>query len=529
MRGYTRAAVWSLAPLLAAVTFATAVDHAPDPAGDTPEARSWRGDAAQRQTRVRRASGAGTWYPADATELREMVDGYLSGSPAAGAGKPVALIAPHAGYEYSGSVAGKGYGTLKGHSYERVIVFGLSHRVPLRGASVLRVDAYETPLGRIPVDTVARNRLLQSPAVTEMPTAHQTEHSVENQLPMLQRALGDFALVEVLVGEMSTQQRTSLAGAIRALMNDVTLLVVSTDFTHYGPQFGYTPFRDRVPERLSTLNDLATQEILQVDVPGWEAFLEETQATICGRNAVALLLAVLEPREDIEGRRVAFDTSGRMTGDWTNSVSYASIVFRKSGDGLTESEQRTLLRIARSTVTEQLERGALPNLVTSDYDLTPRLRAPGAAFVTLRNGSEMRGCIGHIAAVRPLYLSVVENALWAVQDPRFRANPVTRAELPLLSIEVSILTPMRRLADPERVRVGEDGLLLIRGEQQGVLLPQVPIEQRWDKHQFLAGTCEKAGVPLDAWKDPQTELYRFTAQVFSEAELGVGPRAERSR
>ncbi len=528
MRPFIRAAACVMAPLLVATTLVIAVDHSPATANQIDAGGPGAVDDAQGQARVRRSTGAGTWFPAEPGRLRESVDGYLSGATTAG-GKPIAIIAPHAGYEYSGLVAGKGYGTLKGHSYERVIVLGLSHRVPLRGATVLRVDAYETPLGRIPVDTEAQDALLRSPLVSEMPAAHQIEHSVENQLPMLQRALGDFELVAVLVGEMSASERRRLAADIRALLNEGTLIVVSTDFTHHGPQFGYAPFSDRVPERLRALNDAATQEILEVDLPGWDAFLQNTGATICGSNAVGLLLAVLEPRDDIEAERVAFDASGRMTGDWTNSVSYASIVFRETGGGLTESEQRTLLRIARMTVTEQLERGALPNLVTSEHDLTPRLEAPGAAFVTLRNGGELRGCIGHIVAVRPLYISVVENALWASQDPRFRANPVTRAELRQISIEVSVLTPMRRLSEPEQVRVGEDGLMLVRGERQGVLLPQVPIEQRWNKRQFLAGLCEKAGVPLDAWKDPQTELYRFQAQVFSEAELGMGPAAERGR
>ena len=192
------------------------------------------------------------WYPADANRLREAVDRYLSADPQVVPGKPVALISPHAGYAYSGPVAGAAYATLRGHAYKRVIVLGFSHRMPLRGASVLRVDAFETPMGRIPVAVEARDVLLDNPIVTEQRAAHREEHSVENQLPMLQRAIGDFEIVEVLIGELTETQRGTLAEAIRRLWDDETLIVASTDFTHYGPNFGYTPFRDNVPERLQS-------------------------------------------------------------------------------------------------------------------------------------------------------------------------------------------------------------------------------------------------------------------------------------
>jgi len=470
----------------------------------------------QQGGKVLRARGAGTWYPADPEELRDAVDGYLAAGNPGVPNKPLALIVPHAGYQYAGPVAGTVYATLKGHEYERVIVMGLSHRALLRGASVLDVDAYETPLGLIPADPEARDALLDCPVVTEQPAAHQGEHSAENQLPMLQRAIGDFKLVEMLVGQLTDEERTTLAAVIRGLLDENTLLVVSSDFTHYGPNYGYTPFRDHVPERLRLLNDAAVQEILEVDVPGWETFLNNTQATICGRKPIALLLETLQPFDDVESRRFAFATSGELTGDFTNSVTYASIAFWHIGAGLERSEQRTLLQLARSTVTDYLNRGTDPVVDVADEELTPRLESPGAAFVTLRNAGQLRGCIGHIIAVKPLYESVAENAYNACRDPRFTRDPVTSRELSHLDIEISVLTPMRRLLDPRAVRVGTDGLLMVRGRNRGVLLPQVPVEQGWDREEFLAEACLKAGLPVDAWRDPQTEIYRFSAQVFGE-------------
>ncbi len=471
--------------------------------------------SAAGQEAVRSPTGAGTWFPADPDSLRAMVERYLA--PSDGrfvSNKPVALIVPHAGYQYSGAVAGTAYATIRGHSYRRVIVLGISHRTPLRGASVLDVAAYETPLGRVPVDGEVRDALLESDLVTVQPTAHVEEHSVENQLPMLQQVLGDFEVVGVLVGEMTADERAELGSALRNLIDDETLLVASTDFTHHGPAYGYTVFDDEVPERLRSLNDMAAQELIELDTRGWDSFLERTEATICGRNAVGLLLTVFEPDSDVGANRLAVDMSGRMTGDWTNSVTYAALAFWQIGDRLGDGDQKTLLRLARDAATSYFDSTVV--LAERHYQMSHRLMAPGAAFVTLEDGPVLRGCVGHITAVEPLYLSVARNAFRSGQDPRFEAEPVTADEVGELAIEVSVLTPLRRLVDPEAIVVGRDGLFVVRGQQHGVLLPNVPIKEGWDRAEFLAAACLKAGLPPDAWEDPETEMYRFEAHVFGE-------------
>ncbi len=472
----------------------------------------------QSDERVKQCSGAGTWFPADPVELQNMVDRFLMVEALAIPEAPVAIIVPHAGYPWSGETAGHAFTTLREHTYRRVILIGLSHRVPLKGASVLNVDAWETPLGRIPVDEEARDALLKRGIVSENPAAHSEEHSTGNQLPMLQRALGEFRLVEVLVGEMTDNQRSRLADAIRDLLDDETLLVISTDFTHFGTSFMYQPFDENIPDNLKALNDLAIQQILEVDVPGWDAYLEQTRDTICGRNAVGLLLEILQPWTDARGLRVAYDTSGNRSGDWSTSVTYASVVFWRESAGLTAEEQQTLLTIARDISAAWLRDGVDPKIDENDYQLTPRLKAPGAAFVTLRNESELRGCIGHVVAQVSLYESVARNAVQASRDPRFHADPVTAGEISGITFEVSVLSPMRRLLEPREVEVGRDGLVMIQGQNQGLLLPQVPIEQEWDRNEFLSHTCLKAGLPPEAWKDPLTEIYHFSAQVFGEEE-----------
>jgi len=475
----------------------------------------------QESGRVQRCGTDGMWFPAERGALETMVDGYLAGPASDIPSAPIALIVPHAGYVWSGKAAGTAFAALRGHAYDRVIVMGLSHRTPLQGASVLTVDAWETPLGRIPADGEAIQTLLESPVVREHPAAHRDEHSAVNQYPFLQRAIGgQFRLVEMLVGELSDRNRTRLARAVSEVMTDRTLLVVSSDFTHYGAQFGYVPFSENVPHNLEALNNLAVQEILQVDVPGFDAYLERTHDTICGRNAISLLLEILTPLEDARGLRVSFDMSGRQSGDWRSSVSYAGIVFWRESEGLNEHEQQVLLEIARRAAGLFLETGEVLTVEEAGFDLTPRLRAPGAAFVTLKNRGELRGCIGHVVAVMPLYRSVAQNAVQACRDPRFTYQPVTAGELDDIDLEISVLTPMRRLLDPDRVEVGRDGLMMTRGQLSGLLLPQVPVEQGWNRTEFLAHTCLKAGLPSDAWRDSETEILRFSAQVFGEN----GPR-----
>ena len=483
-------------------------DAAPATPGNT--------DAPGAAGKVHACAGAGRWFPDDADRLGRLVDAYLSVQPPDLGAAPAALIVPHAGYQFSGSVAGKAYASLKGRSYGRVVLIGFSHQMPVRGGSVLRVDAYETPLGSIPVDVEAVDTLLKCPVVTEQPAPHKTEWSCENQLPFLQRALKDFRMVELFVGDLTDEQRTTLADAVRPLADSGTLLVVSSDFTHYGPNYGYVPFRDNIQKNLQALNSMAIHRIVQIDLPGWKKHLTQTRDTICGRNPIGLLLKIVEPWEDVQATAVAADSSGRQTGDWTNSVTYTSIAFWRAGEGLTGAEKQTLLRLARDTVTEFLKTGEKPSADPAKYDLTPALKARGAAFVTLKNAGQLRGCIGHIVAMGPLHESIIENACQACKDHRFVSNPITEAEEPALTVEISVLSPTRRVHDLETIVIGRDGLIMARGRRRGVFLPQVPVEQGWDRTQYLTHLCGKAGLPSDAWKDPETELYRFTAQVFHE-------------
>ena len=538
-----RRSTWSMrvcAALLVAVALAaascSAEDAGPAPASPSAETKAGTPEAsavlaapaaadsprtepaaqAQPTGKVHPCAGAGRWFPGDADALAKAVDGYLNVPKPAIDEAPLALIVPHAGYRFSGACAGHAYAAIKGRAYHRVILIGLSHQRPLRKASVRRVDAYETPLGRVPVDLAACDALLASPVVTEQPACHQQEWSCENQLPFLQRALDEFRMVELLVGDLTDAERAGLAETLRPLLDGKTLLAVSSDFTHFGPNYRYMPFTKNVRQNLRRLNAEAVGALCRCDLQAWQRHLAETRDTICGRNGIGLFLKTVEPFRDVRAARLAMAMSGEMTGDWTNSVTYDAMVFWRSQAGLTAAEQQALLGLARKAVTHFLKTGNTLEVDEGDAALTPALKARRAAFVTLKNGGRLRGCIGHIQGVEPLYRSVIRNACNACQDYRFRADPITKEEAGDLTIEISALSPTSPVEDVRHIVIGRDGLIMERGRRRGVFLPQVPIEQGWDLVDYLINLCGKAGLPTGAWRDPQTQLYRFSAQDFRE-------------
>jgi len=472
-------------------------------------------------SKVRPADCAGRWYPGDPAALTTHIDGLLVKTPAPPtAERPLAVISPHAGYQFSGPAAAAGYRCLKGHTYTRVIVLAFSHASAgqYRGVDAPReLTAYDTPLGAVPIDRKVCDALLKTSLFESRPGIHRREHSLELQLPFLQRVLGSFTLVPLLVGRMSPQDYAEAAKEIVPWCDDDTLLVASSDFTHFGRRFEYEPFKEDVPNKLRELGDQAAAPILRCDFDGFAEHLSKTKDTICGRGPISLLLRILSMQGGAKGTRAAFDTSGQMNGDWTNSVTYQSIVFTHRPGTVDAESRRELLALARRTVTAHL-RGEAPPKVDADK-LPAGLRADGACFVTLENEGRLRGCIGNMVAGGPLYKAVIDNAVKACRDRRFVSNPVTAAELAQLHIEISALTPMKRVAQTSEIIVGRDGILIASGRRRGVLLPQVASRRGWTREEFLAQTCRKAGLPLDAWKQRGTKIHCFQAEVFGEPEV----------
>ena len=476
--------------------------------------------------KVRAPSVAGTWYPGDARRLAAQIDEWLSTAPSSKLeGKPIALIAPHAGYRFSGKVAAAGYAALRGHSYKRVIVLAFSHRYAgsYSGVDVpADLTAYATPLGEVPIDRKVVDDLRKRSGFVSQLGVDRGEHSLELQLPFLQRVLGEFQLVPILVGKMTPAQHATVARALLDWIDNDTLLVASTDFTHFGPNYRYQPFSKNVPDELRKLAEQAAEPITQCNFDGFFAHLSKTQDTVCGRQPVALLLRILSMQGGAKGIVAAFDTSGRMTGDWTNSVTYQSILFTARPGNLNLEERRRLLDLARRTVTAQLKGDSLPTVNADEFP--EALRSQGACFVTLKNRGQLRGCIGNMQATGPLYRAVVDNAVSACsRDRRFAGNPVTVKELDDIDIEISYLTPMKLVENTEGIVIGQHGLYIMLGPKRGVLLPQVAYERGWTRPQFLERTCRKAGLPLDAWKREDAKIYSFEAEVFGEEQATTQP------
>jgi len=489
--------------------------------------------AATADERVRAAAIAGSWYPEDPAELTAYLDSALDGAPAVAlpeGERLQALIAPHAAYAYSGATAAAAYRLLRGQVFDRVILIGPTHRVGFDGVAIADVDAYETPLGRVPLDAAAVARLRESPLVTAGPAGPDREHSLEIQLPFLQRVLAPgWRLVPLLVGGLGADDYAPLAAAIRPLLDARTLVVVSTDFTHYGARFGYQPFPpDReAATRLEALDKAAFAFIADGDAAGFLDYQARTGITICGFRPVALLLHLLA--QGAHAHLVRYETSGALTGDYRHSVSYLAIALTAPAPPTGPAVQQQgslewLHRLAAWRVVDAVSPSTRSGeaLATLLQAVPEEVKASAGAFVTLRRNGGLRGCIGYVAPVKSAWEAVLDNAAAAALHDR-RFQPVQPAELDELEVEVSVLSepvPIRAATDFE---VGRHGIVLVKDGRRGVFLPDVAVEQGWDREQTLTRLCQKAGLPTDGWREG-AQLFVFTNHKYGGSLKGVGAR-----
>lgn len=482
----------------------------------------WAGGPSQRQLS---SSLAGFWYPAEPNALTDQLAKCFKSAQVRPSQEVIGLILPHAGYVYSGPTAAKGLATAA-RRYKTVIVIGPSHRYPAGDWLIVpRARSFDTPLGSIPLDQQAVERLVGLEIFKDIPAAFQGENSVEIQLPLLQYHLKDgFRLIPILAGHCSLQTIRRAADALLKFADQDTLVVASCDFTHYGRSYGYVPFTDDVPNRLKALDMGAYSAIEARDPKAFLDYQQTTGATICGFIPVAILLSMVPAGTTVE--LVEYTTSGQITGDWEQSVSYMSVAFKgswpKASFGaeaqqqgqLSEQERATLLRIARQTIAFYLQNRRVPGLDGLGIQVSDALKVPRAAFVTLKRRGQLRGCIGDVYPHRPLYESVIDNAInAAVHDPRFA--PVTIGELGQLSIEISALTLPKPISSPDQIRLGIDGIILQKAGRSALFLPQVAPEQGWDLQQTLEHLCLKAGLPVNAWQQGAS-LQVFQAEVFGQ-------------
>jgi AmmeMemoRadiSam system protein B/AmmeMemoRadiSam system protein A len=447
---------------------------------------------------------AGKFYPAQPEQLKSMVRTYLGNSgPSKTKGEIYGLVAPHAGYVYSGPAAGHAYNEVKGEVYEVVVVIAPSHTSPLNGVSVLDMDAYRTPLGDVPIDREAVRSLIdQADWIAHVPALFAKEHSMEVHLPFLQTALAPgFKIVPVVIGNPSPDLAAAFAQVLaRQFRGRKVLYVASSDMSHY------LPYEQAKAKDTGTLDIIENGEI---ETLARQCSTRESE--LCGLGPVQVVMH-LAKKMGIEGGTVLkYENSGDTAGDRNRVVGYGSIAFVNPETDLSFSDKQALLTLARATLTAYVNKKERPEFIPS----SPALKEDGAAFVTLKSREQLRGCIGQLRATMPLYRSVVEMTVSACSRDR-RFTPVKAEELPNIRLEISVMSPFMKVSNINEIEVGRDGLYLTYMGRSGVLLPQVPEEQGWDKDEYLKGICRKAGLPDRAWEKDGAEMYRFTAQVFSE-------------
>ncbi|MFH1129705.1 MAG: AmmeMemoRadiSam system protein B [Pseudomonadota bacterium] len=496
---------------------------------------------------IREPAVAGSWYPKDKHSLINLLDKLFSESETTKVkGKILALLSPHAGYSFSGKAAASAFKLLKEQDVRRVVILALSHHVPFSGASIADVTHYRTPLGLIPLDKKAVARLRACTAVSTVPKAHAQEHSLEMQLPLLQRVLGKFHLVPLLLSRMSGKDYIELASALSDIVDENTVVIASSDFTHRGPNYGFEvpDGKESIEKRLAKMDQGALDQILRLDRQGLLNYKKETGATICGINPIALLLELLGRAQNVKGFVLSRYTSGDVMHDWANTVSYVSMAFtgewptrfslqraQSAGEKqfpLTEEERSVLLRLARTSLEAAVQKGTLADDATKDIPIPKSLNRKAGAFVTLKcrlgpeaicvgRGHGLRGCIGTISPISPIYQTVVHRAASAaLEDSRF-PHRVQTHELGYISVEVSVLTPPRRVKSPNEIVVGQHGIILSKNGRSATFLPQVAPEQGWDRDTTLSRLAQKAGLSPDDWHQ-ETEFSVYEAIVFSEKE-----------
>jgi len=464
---------------------------------------------------VKKPNVAGTFYPDDPKELSEMIEGYLNKVDAEPVqGEIFSLIVPHAGLGFSGEVAAWGYKLIKDKHYKTVIILAPSHYYPFSGVSVYESGKFNTPLGNLDIDNEFTQKLLgkRNDVIFE-PKAFEKEHSVEVQLIFLQKVLGDFKIVPIVIGDCdftTCQEFSNLLKDAIGSRNDV-LVVVSTDMYH-----GYDY------DEADIIDNLTLSYLKNMDAEGLYFGIREEKLQLCGGfPAVTALILAKSLGHDklkiLKHTNSAIVTDKKNKGSWT--VGYASCVIDKpeSEDKkmLSVEEKKKLLNIARSSLEHYLKTGKKMPVEENDPVLLKKI----GAFVTLNDKHGLRGCIGSMVGTEPLYLTVRDMAIEAgTGDPRFA--PAKFSELKDLEFEISVLSPLERVDSADKIEMGKHGVLIRSGFKSGVFLPQVAIETGWSKDEFLSNLCySKAGLSPDAWKDKNTEIYIFTAEVFSEKDI----------
>ncbi|HEO64103.1 MAG TPA: AmmeMemoRadiSam system protein B [Candidatus Omnitrophica bacterium] len=460
------------------------------------------------------------WYPDDFKSLKIMIDDFLSKVKPDAEKDPVALIVPHAGLAYSGQSAAYAYKTLLSKDISNIFILGPAHRFQTDKLIVPESDFFQTPLGKARIDKNIRKDLIDTGLFEPDDSAFYKENSIELQIPFLQIVSPEAAIIPIAAGQLGDKTIKRAAEILKDYMTEKSVFIISCDFTHYGYRFGYLPFSDNIKENIKKLDYGAIAKIEDIDPDGFLSYVESTKATICGYIPVSILLNMLD--KETETDILNYTTSGDMTGDFSNSVSYASIAFYKKSapdrglakGNLTKLEKESLLKLSRAVLDNYIKHKKIMTAQDTAIQLTENLKQNRGAFVTLHKEGRLRGCIGEIFPAKPLYKVIIEKTIdSAVND--FRFSQVTEPELVDIKIEISVLTVPQKVNSYKDIVIDQDGILMKKGSRGAVFLPQVAPEQGWDLETTLMHLSQKAGLDPYAYREGAT-FEIFQAEVFSE-------------
>ena len=466
---------------------------------------------------IREPAVAGAFYPDKPEVLSRDVKRYLENAKKEKLeGEIVALVSPHAGYMYSGQVAAYAYKLIEGRVFDSVVVVAPSHRALFKGASVYDRGGYRTPLGVVPIDTDLSKKMMEKrKEIQFLPEAHYQEHSLEVQIPFLQVVSKTFKLVPIVMEPYwSWETCQSLASAIaEAVRGKNVLLIASSDLSHFHSY-----------DEAVKLDKIILNHIDRFDPEGLNRDLKNGRCEACGGGPIISIMLAAKILGANQGKMLKYLNSGDVSGDRSRVVGYAAGVFYKTLGGkekmreekkvgvdlgLNEEEKKTLHHIAKTVIENKAKGKAVPEFKIE----SPILKENRGAFVTIHRRGQLRGCIGYIEGQGPLHKTIEKMAeAAAFKDPRF--TPVKEKELSELDIEISVLTPLKRITDINEIQVGKHGIYMVKGMWADLLVPQVATEYGWDRLAFLEHTCQKAGLPSNAWKDKETEIYIFSADIF---------------
>ncbi len=479
--------------------------------------------------KIRKPVFAGKFYPADSTELLSTVKKFFDNAVNKNAGKPLAVIVPHAGYIFSGQTAADAYNQAKNYKYDLIVILGTNHTTAnFNKISVYPRQGFQTPLGLSKIDEKTADELISSDKDCVFNSeVHAEEHSIEVQLPFVQYLFPDTKILPAVVGSSDFNLCVDFGKALaKVLKNKNALIVASSDLSHY-PNYKDAEEVDHIT--LESISKMEPKDFVNMINKQMNKNIQNLLTCACGEGPIISAMTAAKELGADTGVIINYANSGdNPIAGKDRVVGYGAVVFSiKEGNNskienqekkqekefeLNDSQKKTLLSLARKSITLYLTL----KKVTPDENFDPALQKNLGAFVTLRKHGELRGCIGYMREDMPLIKVVSTMAMEsAFSDPRFM--PVTIGELPDIEIEISVLTPAKPIKNIDEIVLGRDGVVLAKEGRKAVFLPQVATEMGWNKIEFLDNLCRKAGLPAGSWHD--AELSVFQAKIFEESEF----------